>query len=132
MTDNFITALNDLGFDSFNGKHFFDFSLQRQDNTEIAVTLFRDERAGVLRISAFTTNKLPAAVSHRFFMHFAHVALEPMRGGIGVGVPENQDHLCVFFNLPIANYLPGSSVLVLEKLIEQVERWDELLPFAGG
>ena len=131
MTDNFDAALKDLGFESFHGKNFFDFALQREDHSTIGVSLFRDQAAGVLRISACTSNTLPACVSSRFFTVFANAALEPLRGGIGVGQPENNEHLCVYFCLPMGNYQSGYSVLVLEKLIEQVEIWDELLPFAG-
>jgi len=132
MTDDFDRALQDLGFDSFNGKNFFDFSLQRDDGSTIAFSLFRDEQAAALRISAYTSNTLPASITNQFFRLFASAALEPLRGGIGVGIPEGKEHLCVYFTLPVKNYQPGDSMLVLEKLIEQIEKWDELLPFAGN
>lgn len=132
MTGNFDLALKDLGFDSFDGRNFFDFSLQREDSSTIAVSLYRDEQAGALRISAYTSNQIPASISNKFFRLFANAALEPLRGGIGVGIPEGKHHLSVFFTLPIMNYQPGDSVLVLEQLVEHVEKWDALLPFAGS
>ena len=130
MTGNFDLALKDLGFDSFEERNFFDFSLRRDDNTTISVSLYRDEQAGALRISAYTSNQVPPSISNKFFRLFASAALEPLRGGIGIGIPEGKHHLCVFFTLPIKNYQPGDSILVLEQLIEQVEKWDQLLPFS--
>jgi len=132
MNSEFDRALQDLGFDSFNGKNFFDFGLQRDDKSTIAVNLFRDEQAAALRISVFGSKPVPASVSNAFFRLFAAAALEPLRGGIGVGIQEGNEHLCVFFTLPVKNYQPRDSVLVLEKLIAEIEKWDELLPFAGS
>ncbi|GEM_PF-2996912 len=131
MANSFDSALTDLGFSSFGESNRFDFALQRGDSGEIAVSLYRDCEENTLRISAYTSNAVPYSISRQFFSHFALAALEPFRDGIGIGMPENSDRICVFYSLPMKNYLPGNSVIVLEHLIEQVEKWDELLPYAA-
>ncbi|MET3105919.1 hypothetical protein AAKU58_000734 [Oxalobacteraceae bacterium GrIS 1.18] len=131
MTNNFDLALADLGFPSFGDDDFFNFSLERGDKTHISVSLHRDQESNLLRISACTSNGISHGVSQQFFEQFAQAAMEPFRDGFGVGMLENSDRLCVFYSLPIQDYVVGKSSAILEKLIEQVEKWDALLPYAG-
>jgi hypothetical protein len=131
MNPNFDIALVDLGFSTFGDNDFFNFSLQREDQTDIVINLFRDNDAALLRMSAYTSNIVPFSISRRFFGEFARAALEPFRHGVGVGMTENSERLCVYFNLPVDDYIQGNSVIVLETLLQEVEKWDELLPLAG-
>jgi len=131
MNPNFDIALVDLGFSTFGDNDFFNFSLQREDQTDIVINLFRDNDAALLRMSAYTSNIVPFSISRRFFGEFARAALEPFRHGVGVGMTDNSERLCVYFNLPVDDYIQGNSVIVLETLLQEVEKWDELLPLAG-
>lgn len=132
MTDNFDLALNDLGFSTFGDKDFFHYSLQREDNSVIDVTLYRDQEEDILHMSAFTSNVVPYSISRQFFNQFAKAALEPFRNGVGVGIPEESERICVYYNLTVKDYQSGKSVLALENIIDQVEKLDEILPMAAG
>ena len=131
MSPNFDLALTDLGFSTFGDNDLFQFLLEREDRTSIVVSLFRDPEATLLRMAAYTSNIVPFSVTRRFFGEFARAALEPFRHGVGIGMTEDSERLCVYFNMPIANYISGNSVLVLESLLQEIEKWDELLPLAG-
>lgn len=132
MKNNFDAALSDLGFPPFGEHNGLAFDLERNNKTVIAVQLFRDQQKDSLRISAFTSNIVPFSISRQFLGQLARAALEPFRDGIGVGMHADSEQLCVYYNLPVTDYIAGSSSLVLEKIIEQVELWDDLLPHAAG
>ena len=131
MNPNFDIALVDLGFSTFGDNDFFSFALQSEDQSDIVINLFRDNEAALLRMSAYTSHIVPYSVSRRFFGEFARAALEPFRHGVGVGMTENSERLCVYFNMPVSDYIQGNSVIVLESLLQEVEKWDALLPLAG-
>jgi len=132
MENNFERALADLGVTPFDADDFCSFSLQRDDQSSIVVNLFRDTNADLLRMSAYTSNIVPQSLSREFFVRFATAAMEPFRDNIGVGMTEESERLCVYYNVAMKDYKPGNSVIVLEALLRQVEKWDEILPFAAG
>ena len=127
MTNNFDRALTDLGFSSFGENNLFTYVLQRETGGDILVNLYRDVDSKMLRVSALTSNAVPATISCNFFRKITSAALEPFRDGVGVGIAEEDDHVCVYFSLPIENYVSGNSVVVLAEILEQIENWDALL-----
>ena len=128
MNDKFDLAFSDLGLSPSGGEgDFYSFVLQREDRSEIIVSLFKDTEQLALRMSVHTSNKIPHTISREFFECFAQAALEPLRGGMGVGMSPGCEHLCVYHILPLAGYGQGHSLMVLENLVEHAENWDERL-----
>lgn len=128
ISDAFEVAINELGIAvTFNDNHFGKFVLQREDHSEIFVTLFKDLEQATLRMTAYTSGVIPEHITSDFFTRFAERALEPLRGGIGIGISQGCSNLCLYYTLALQNYVSGQSLCALEKLVEQVEEWDTLL-----
>jgi len=128
MHNEFDLAIADLDVAlTFNENNFAKFVLQREDNSKIIITLFKDIEQYSLRMTAHTSNAIPSPVSPDFFARFAQAALEPLRGGIGVGMNQGDEYMCVYYTLSLKNYVRGQSRIALESLIEQVEVWDAVL-----
>ncbi|MCD6027674.1 MAG: hypothetical protein K0R08_2193 [Solimicrobium sp.] len=128
MKNEFDLAIDDLGVViKFNDVNLAKFALQREDNSEILITLYRDVEHYLLRMTAHTSRTIPSEISPEFFTRFAQSALEPLRGGIGIGMSEGARNLCVYYALPLQHYVQGQSLTVLESLVEKVEEWDALL-----
>ena len=128
MHNEFDLAIADLDVTpTFNENNFAKFALQREDNSEIIFTLFKDVEQYALRMTAHTSNTIPPLISTDFFSRFAEAALEPLRGGIGVGKNQGDEYMCVYYTLSLKNYIQGQSLIALKSLVEQVDEWDAVL-----
>jgi hypothetical protein len=128
MNETFDLAIADLNIAvNFNDNNFARFVLQREDHSEIFISLFKDVEQSILRMTAYTSHIIPEHITSDFFARFAQRALEPLRGGIGIGMSQGCDKLCLYYTLSLKDYVEGQSLAALEKLVEQVEVWDETL-----
>lgn len=110
----------------FDPHGLLEFTLQREDDGEITITLQRDLDDMKLRLSAQCSGVLTDRVNRTSFLDFARQALEPLRDGYGVGLFPDSERLSVFKVLDLRDTLDLYSILesVLSK-VEWLEAWSD-------
>ena len=71
-------------------------TLERDDGTTYLVTVLRDPDGMRLHLTVRCSQPRPDVLTRPLFVHLAHQALEPMRGGDGIGIYPDSDRLTLY------------------------------------
>ncbi|MBM7074298.1 hypothetical protein JQC92_20110 [Shewanella sp. 202IG2-18] len=127
--DIFEEAFSELGIEgiTFGDDNVLTCELSRQeDGRDIVLSLsaYRDHQEMSLRLSVTTQNTLPDNVPGDWVVEFGERAIEPFRGGFGIGVLPECRNVTVYRNIIISGKPKGFIKEAVGELIEAAEEWD--------
>lgn len=94
----------------------------------LLLSLYRNYTEMSLCLSVTTRNELPENVSADFLTRLAESAIEPFRGGVGIGMlPGHGRALSAYKCIMLAGYMVGDIQSLLADVTEMAEFWDEQL-----
>lgn len=100
-------------------------TLARDDGTSYLVTVLRDPDGMRLHLTVRCSQPLPDVLTRPLFAHLAHQALEPMRGGDGIGIYPDSDRLILYRTRELR-----TAILLADEIasmLELAELWDSRL-----
>ena len=127
--DIFEEAFSELGIEgiTFGDDNVLTCELSRQeDGRDIVLSLsaYRDHQEMSLRLSVTTQNTIPDNVPGDFVVEFGERAIEPFRGGFGIGILPECRNVTVYRNIVISGKPKGFIKEAVGELIEAAEEWD--------
>ena len=127
--DIFEEAFSELGIEgiTFGEDNVLTCELSRQeDGRDIVLSLsaYRDHQEMSLRLSVTTQNTIPDTVPGDFVVELGERAIEPFRGGFGIGVLPECRNVTIYRNIIISGKPKGFIKEAVGELIEAAEEWD--------
>ncbi|WP_186370114.1 hypothetical protein [Yersinia bercovieri] len=122
----------ELGIENlaFNEDNLFicDLSYAELDNEyHYQLSIYRNEAEQKLCFALTGQNELPAVIAGDFLTSLCEQALQPLNGGLGIGMFPGSRFLTVFKTVALADYYQGSLSTLLSELIVLIEEWDNRL-----
>ncbi|MCL9781846.1 type III secretion system chaperone [Vibrio sp. S4M6] len=118
--------LSGLGKDiSFNEEGIFSRELKKEgaENLPLLLTIYNDMQDMSFRISVMSLRALSNNLSPQLMQAFIEKSLEPLRGGIGIGVYPDTRYLTVYQTLPLAGSNKDVVMEVITSLVDEAESW---------
>lgn len=100
-------------------------TLARDDGTTYLVTVLRDPDGMRLHLTVRCSQPLPDVLTRPLFVHLAHQALEPMRGGDGIGIYPDSDRLTLYRTRDLRT--PILLADEMASMLDLAELWDSRL-----
>ena len=110
---------------TFDENNMFSCELKKDDDKgALLLCVHRDLEEMSLRVSVATRNLMPESPSSEFLTEFGEKALEPLRGGIGIGVCPGSNNMMLYKVLLLGGQHKGFIMDTIESLIKAAEEWD--------
>ncbi|OUJ26445.1 ati2 chaperone [Vibrio parahaemolyticus] len=116
-------AGNDANFDA-NGLFQCELSSNTNDHDEaLFLTIFKNETTINLHMSLTSPVELPTPLPEAIAIAIGEHALEPFRGGFGVGLMPDSRRLTVYKVISLANKPQSYVQNTFQQLLEKIEQW---------
>ncbi|RLV60459.1 hypothetical protein D5018_06605 [Parashewanella curva] len=127
--DIFEEAFSELGIEgiTFGDDNVLTCELSREEEGRkivLSLSAYRDHQEMSLRLSVTTNNTIPDNVPEDFMLAFGERAIEPFRGGYGIGILPECKNVTVYRNIIISGKPKGFIKDSVGELIEAAEEWD--------
>ncbi|WP_133408094.1 hypothetical protein [Parashewanella tropica] len=127
--DIFEEAFSELGIEgiTFGDDNVLTCELSREEEGRkivLSLSAYRDHQEMSLRLSVTTNNTIPENVPEEFMLAFGERAIEPFRGGYGIGILPECKNVTVYRNIIISGKPKGFIKDSVGELIEAAEEWD--------
>ncbi|MDF4801671.1 Ati1 family type III secretion system chaperone [Vibrio parahaemolyticus] len=114
---------NDANFDA-NGLFQCELSSKTNDHDEaLFLTIFKNETTINLHMSLTSPVELPTPLPEAIAIAIGEHALEPFRGGFGVGLMPDSRRLTVYKVISLANKPQSYVQNTFQQLLEKIEQW---------
>ncbi|HHG3229109.1 TPA: Ati1 family type III secretion system chaperone [Vibrio parahaemolyticus] len=114
---------NDANFDA-NGLFQCELSSNTNDHDEaLFLTIFKNETTINLHMSLTSPVELPTPLPEVIAIAIGEHALEPFRGGFGVGLMPDSRRLTVYKVISLANKPQSYVQNTFQQLLEKIEQW---------
>ncbi|EOV6293643.1 TPA: Ati1 family type III secretion system chaperone [Vibrio parahaemolyticus] len=114
---------NDANFDA-NGLFQCELSSNTNDHDEaLFLTIFKNETTINLHMSLTSPVELPTPLPESIAIAIGEHALEPFRGGFGVGLMPDSRRLTVYKVISLANKPQSYVQNTFQQLLEKIEQW---------
>lgn len=127
--DIYESIFEGLGIDvRFDSNNLFSCEIKNTQNkstTPYLLTAFRDTENLSVRLSLLIRETIPSMASVDFFNAFAEKALEPMRGGIGIGICPGTQFLVCYKIISLVGKHQHHGTEAINSLIEQAKQWQD-------
>jgi hypothetical protein len=127
--DVFEEALAECGLPIAFENNIFACELQREpeETVPLLLSVYRDLSEVSLGISVTIRHSIPESPSPDFVSALAEQALDPLRGGVGIGIFPGTTRLALYQRIPLSGLPKGAVMKVIEQLVEAAEDWDSRL-----
>lgn len=114
----------------FDENDIFSCDINREQNDgkePLQLVVFRNQEEISLAISVVIGEPIPAGLSSEFITLLAEQALEPLRGGIGIGIYPGTNHLTVYKIVQLSCQPKSIVMEAIESLVNIAEKWESQL-----
>jgi|GEM_PF-2518040 len=118
---------NNVDFDD-NGLFQCELSPESGIHDEaLFLTIFKNEATINLHISITSPIELPVPMPDQLAVAIGEQALEPFRGGFGVGLMSDSRRLSIYKVIALSNKPQGYVQSTLQQLLDKVEQWHRFI-----
>ncbi len=100
---------------------------EAEKDVSLSMTAYSDIQARMLRIAITANNEIPNNTPISFYREIAEKAIQPLRGGVGVGIFESENRVTVYQSLKISTLTKELIEETINLLVEHIEEWDKKL-----